>query len=43
MNVGIRMSLNTVFNISFNGCRNTSISTTGINKFHISYSNLLVW
>ena len=42
MNIGIRMSLNTVFNISFDGCRNTSITTTGINKF-ISYSNLLVW
>ena len=30
MNIGIRMSLNTVFNISFNGCRNTSISTTDL-------------
>ena len=39
MNIGIRMSLNNVFNVSFNGCRNTSTSTNiGIN-FDSYYTN----
>ena len=40
MNIGIRMSLNTVFNVSFEGC-NTSISTnTGINFDMLLYEKI---